>query len=241
MIIAGAVLLVAAVVAVVVAMFGRRRWQLILGTPTSTSDELRMRLDTARGLGATGGGFAHACEVVGEARPGPDGPLTSELTGTRCVWYRYEVTRRYYEDQRDSQGRRSRVEKTETVTDLASAAPFSLADAAGAVLVDPAGGSVDNPERVLDRFDSERSGDTIGYRRQEWVVRAGTQLYVLGSATDRGGDLAVGRPEHGPFIISTRSERDLTERARRTQRIGMAVGAAALVTGLALLVIGLLR
>jgi hypothetical protein len=240
MIIAGVVLLVVAAVAVGIALAGRRRWQVMVGAPTSTSGDLRLHLETAAGLGATGGGFARPCELVGSAGPGPHGELRSELSGAPCVWYRYEVRRRYWDTERDSDGRRRRVQRTETVTELASAAAFTLADDAGTVLVDPTGGSVDKAERVLDRFEPDESGDTIGYEKEEWILRAGTRLYVLGEATDRSGDLAVGKPDKGLFIISTRSEAELTAGARRRQQIGMAVGAVALVAALVFLALGAL-
>jgi hypothetical protein len=255
MVIAGVVLIVVAAIAVGVALSGRRRWQAMLGTETSTCADLRADLDTARGLGGTAGSFVKACEVVGTAQPGPYGELNSELAGVPCVWYRYVIRRRYWETVRDSEGRSRREQRSESVADFTSETVFTLADPSGTVLVRPEGGSVDNAERVLDRFEPDRSGrsvsflglrlpggsNTIGYEKEEWVVRPGTRLYVLGEATDRAGDLEVGRPGKGPFIMSTRSEAELATRARRTQQIGMAAGAVSLFAGLVLLITGLVR
>jgi hypothetical protein len=50
-------------------------------------EELRRISDE---LGARGS-FRKVCEVVGQAHPAPHGLLTSELTGTECVWHSHRV------------------------------------------------------------------------------------------------------------------------------------------------------
>jgi hypothetical protein len=105
------------------------------------------------------------------------------------------------------QRRRNRVERTEAVSNITSAQPFRT----GAVAVAPDGADVDQPERVLDRFEphvesqplpsglmglvgsvlrSGASSGTLGFEYEEWVIRPGARLYVHGEVTDASGRVA---------------------------------------------------
>ena len=249
----GGVLLVAAVIAVAFAVHTKRRWHAMVGTETSTVAQLAGDLATVHQLG--GATFNRVCEVSGPVEAGPDGELRSELAKLPCVWYRYEVRRRYWHTSTDSEGRTTRSQRTESVAELASAQPFRLADGTGSVLVRPDGLAIDRAERVVDRFEPDQTtesvsflgiqlntrSDTIGYEHEEWIVRPGTRLYVLGEATGHGGDLTIGKPAQGVHIISTRSEDQLRGSAQRTQRILMWSGLAAAVIGVTLLVLAAVR
>ena len=68
------------------------------------------------------------------------------------------------------------------------------------------------------------------------MLRQGARRYVLGEA-DRYGDLEIGKPSSGKFIVSTRTEEELTKSARTFQQVGMAVGAGLAVIGLLLLIL----
>ena len=244
----GVILLVGAAIAVAFAVRGKRRWQAMLGTETSTAAELTAELATVRELG--GSAFSRISEVTGTAAPGPIGELKSELAELPCIWYRYEIRRRYWENSTDSDGNRSRTQRTETVAKLASTQPFRVADATGSVLVRPDGLAIDHAERVLDQFDPDQGtssisflgisigmrSDTIGYEREEWIVRSGTPLYVLGEARDQGGEVVIGKPAGGVHVISTRSEAELRKSTQRTQRILMWSALAAVIVGIVLLV-----
>jgi hypothetical protein len=248
LVIIGVILLVGAAIAVAFAVRGKRRWQTMLGTETSTAAELTAELATVRELG--GGAFSRISEVTGTAAPGPAGELKSELAELPCVWCRYEIRRRYWENSTDSDGRSTRSQRTETVAQLASAQPFRVADATGSVLVQPDGLAIDRAERVVDQFTPDQGtdsisflgisigtrSDTIGYERVEWIVRSGTPLYVLGEARDQGGEVVIGKPATGVHVISTRSEAELRRSAQRTQRILMWSALAAVVVGIVLLV-----
>jgi hypothetical protein len=208
---------------------------------------LTAELATVRELG--GSAFSRISEVTGTAAPGPLGELKSELAEVPCIWYRYEIRRRYWDSSTDSDGNRSR-ERTETVAKLASTQPFRVADATGSVLVRPDGLAIDHAQRVLDQFDPDQGtgsisflgisigmgSDTIGYEREEWIVRSGTPIYVLGEARDQGGEVVIGKPASGVHVISTRSEAELRKSAQRTQRILMWSALAAVIIGLVLLV-----
>lgn len=248
-IIIGAVLLVGAAVAVAFALYNKKRWHAMLGTETSSVAQLGTDLATVHQLGGDGS-FRRVCEVTGPVEPGPAGELHSELAKLPCVWYRYEIRRRYWHTSTDSEGRTSRSQRTETVAQLASEQPFRLNDGTGSVLVRPDGLAVDRAERVLDQFVPDEGTDsvsflgfqistrsnTIGYEHEEWIVRPGTRLYVLGEATNHSGELTIGKPAEGVHIISTRSEAELRASARRTQQILMWSALAAAVIGVALLV-----
>lgn len=255
MLIAGLVLLVLAVVAVAVALFQRRKWHLMAATETVTSARLKEEADAVAELGAAGD-FRKVCEVVGAAQPGPDGPLTATISQVPCVWHRHVVRRRYWRSVSDGKGGRRQERRTEQVSEFSSGAAFTVADETGAVVVAPDGATVDRPERVHHEFKQDPSGGnltalgvtirlgdsdgTIGFDTEEWVIRVGTPLYVLGEASRQTDEVRVGKPHSGRFLISTRSEAELTSRARLFQRISMAVGAVAALAGAALLVSGAL-
>lgn len=64
---------------------------------------------------------------------------------------------------------------------------------------------------------------------------------MLGEARDASGTLELGKPsEKGRFLISSRTEEELTASAGKTASIAQTVGAVAGVAGVALIVIGLL-
>lgn len=75
---------------------------------------------------------------------------------------------------------------------------------------------------------------TLGYHFEEWVVRPGQDLYVLGEASDRSGTLSIGKPEKGHFLVSTKGEKELAAEARGFERFlyGVAVVLLALGAGL---------
>jgi hypothetical protein len=206
-----------------------------------------------------GGDEPVPCEVVGTAEPAK-APLTGPFSGTPCVWYRAEVSRRYKERKRDSRGNYRTVTSTEKVSEQSSAEPFGVRDVSGAVWVFPDGANVIGETRTVDRFDpyvppqqevptsgsfaekalavgmnflTRSTEDTIGYNYEEWVLRAGTTVYVRGGAArDHAGSAWLQRPANGPFLISTRSEADLSRKAGLAMYGGFGLGAAALLGGL---------
>jgi hypothetical protein len=252
----GAVLWVIAAVAVLVAVIQQRRWHQMAAAETLTCAQLREQADIMKELGGGGGTFRRVCEVVGAAQPGRDGPDTAPMSEVAAVWHRHQVTRRYERYVNRSNGQRRLERGEEVVSRFSSAAPFSVTDDTGSIVVTPDGASVDRPERVHSDF--RRGGSsagltalgitinlgsvdgTIGFRTEEWAIRPGTSLYVLGEVTDHGGELRIGKPDKGRFIISTRSEAELTARARRTQRAAMVTAAVAGAAGLVALVAGLI-
>jgi hypothetical protein len=159
----------------------------------------------------------------------------------------------------DNGTRRVRRERSETVSDISSTAPFAVDDGSGQVLVNPEGAEMDDPERVADRFDRAtardqiqesflsslfRSGNdsgTIGFQHEEWIIRPDTRLYVQGEVADRTGALIFEKPrDGGDFIISTRSEEEIVKGAEQAAKLAFAGAAVALVAGIGLSIAGAL-
>lgn len=212
---------------------------------TETLDTATLRaLHEAATAAAGPDSFRQPVDLEGAAAPGPDGPLTSAVTGTSCVWYRHLVTRRYTVHVKDSAGKVTDQVREETVSDFRSEQPFAVRDAGGEVLVSLTG-DVEAAERVQDAYDEQRDGSTLGHRTQEWVLRAGTPVYVHGEAADRDGRLTVGAPsgtggDRDRMLVSTRSQAEVLERATASARRTLVGAGVSGVAGAALLVVGVL-
>lgn len=236
MIITGVVGIVIAAGCGVGAWLARRRMRAMVTTETLPAHEVR-QLHQAASESAGAGHFRMPCEVASVAREHIRGALHSELKKVPCVWHRHVITRRYTE--RNSDGRtRTRNEK---VSEYRSSTAFFVEDPSGKMVIRPGNHKVNSAEEVLDTFQRGGGGRrTVGFRRREWVIRAGTRLYVHGEASDENGKLALGEPaDGGVFIISTKSQHELL-RIERLKLGGFATGAAVTaVGGLVCLVLGL--
>lgn len=262
--IAGIILLL---VAAGVAFYSRSRSnaaRAATATDTLTCDELT-KLATGVGDEVGGGSFRQRCEVVGKTVAGADGPVVGPHSQTKAVWYRGQVTHRYWTmERRESNGNTTwdRVEHTETVSDLSSEIPFVVDDGSGAqVAVDPRGADIDEPEQTVDRFEpgtgqgggngsglldsiissALRSGDrtgTIGFGYHEWLIRPGASVYVSGVASDATGRVGFTKPEKGKYLISTRSEEEIVGEALSHAKWARIGAIAAAVIGVVLIVAG---
>ncbi|WP_019544090.1 GIDE domain-containing protein [Streptomyces sulphureus] len=202
------------------------------------------------------GHFRQPCEVVGSARAHKDGVLRSELSEVECVWHRHRITRRYEETYRDSNGNRRRRTRNDVVSDHSSPTAFFVEDATGRMVVRPGDKQVDRAEKILDTFEPHTGrgnritigpvsvglggGGTIGFRKEEWVVRPGVRLFVHGEAADASGRLSLGEPaESGVFLMSTRTQAELVRSGnRKVMGFGIGTGVAG-IAGVALVVLGL--
>jgi hypothetical protein len=251
----GLVLLIGGAICVALAVRAQRRVHAMMAAETLSVPELEQLRGISDEHGAQGG-FRRIAEVVGAAAPGPHGLLRSEMTGTESVWHAQRVQRRYRHTETDSDGDTRTTTRTETVAENISAPAFTVVRDGHAIVVDHGGRHLDGVEQVADRFEKahEHGGggwlrrlgdlvdgdgdDTIGFQYTEWALRPGTPLYVLGEVHDRTGSLVIGPPadrkQH--FVVSTRSEEELTASTRRQQRLLSRIGAGAAVVGLALLV-----
>jgi hypothetical protein len=79
---------------------------------------------------------------------------------------------------------------------------------------------------------------TIGVQHEEWILRPGTRLYVLGEARDAGnGRLEMRQPAEGDMILSTRSEQEYAAATAKSARLGLlaAIGLGTVGVGLVIL------
>lgn len=259
MIIAGIVVLGAGAV---LGFFGyryRQRHRRILLTEKTTSADLAA-LHAAASEAAGGRVFSETAELEGVAAAGPDGPLISEIKEVECVWHRHEVTHKYRDTYTDSKGRRRTRTREEKVSERSSNEPFYVEDATGRMLVVPSE-KVHKPRKIHDRWEKAdpksnrtelsvgkfsmsmpKTGDrSLGYQYEEWAIKPGDKVYVLGEASDVDGELAVREPQgSGELLISTMSEEQLIESTKSQSKLYAWGASAAAVVGPVLLVIGLL-
>ncbi|MBJ7330066.1 MAG: E3 ubiquitin ligase family protein [Solirubrobacteraceae bacterium] len=254
MLIAGAVLLVAAIAAWFYARHERKKERRAVATETVTcADASALAKSVADEVG--GGNFHQRCEIVGAATAVDGGVEKAPESGVEAVWHRTTVTHKYWEMESsttDGKTTRRRVEREETVSDETSEVPFAVTDATGSVRVVPSAADIDRPEQVADRFERGESMDsggilgallrsgsdsgTVGFQHEEWAIRPGTQLYVQGELSDRDGELTFDEPkDKGSFLVSTRSEEELVAGHRRNARFATIAWVVALVLGIVLL------
>ncbi len=251
--------LVVAVLCAYAVRVSHTRARAMESTETLPVADLRA-LHEAAAEAAGPGHFRYRCEVAGQARPHKDGALRSELEGVDCVWHKHRITRKYEEVYRDGSGNRRRRTSTDVLSEHSSSTAFFVADATGSMVVRPGEHEVIGAEKVLDRFDPHTGGGgrrlqigplsldlgggdgTIGYRREEWVVRLGSRFYVHGEAADGDGRLAVGAPaEGGVFVMSVKSEEELLRgENNKVWAFGLGAGLAA-VAGTVVLVLAIVR
>ncbi len=258
MLIAGIVCLVLAAAAGGYAWWQHRRHEELAAVETTTCGQMRQLAD-AVSVSAGGGVFRQRCELSGSAKPAYVGTVNAPQTGREALWFRSKVTHEYYDyeyDHDDDYGRkRRRVKKSRVLSDQKSDIPFAVDDGTGQAVVHPEDADIDSPVQVLDQMDPniEQTGDlwdsikgklsgvdeTIGYKREEWIIPVDSKLFVQGEVTDEDGHLRLRKPEKGTFRVSTRSEEELMASAAGWRK-WLTVGAGALgAIGLVLFVVGL--
>ncbi|MBK1789357.1 E3 ubiquitin ligase family protein [Prauserella cavernicola] len=248
--IVGALLVVAAVAGFFWMRHTKSELHAMIGTETLSIPELERLRGISDELGAKGG-FRKTAEVVGAAHARPEGLLTSELSKTECVWYRFQVERQY-ETVEYRDGKRYRTKRTEQVASHTSWEGYAVVDQEGRTLgVDPNGTKPDAVEQTVNRFEPYRgnggsvevfgfklpqfvlgSGSTtIGYQYKEWVIRPGRRLYILGEVHDKIGPLVISKPENGGhYLVSTRTEQELRDdRVQRHKFLSIGVIAGTLI------------
>jgi len=236
----------------------------IASTETITAAGLATEAsDVAKEIGA--GSYTKMAEVKGTVESAS--PLSSEMSGTQCAWYRSTVVREYEETytERDSDGKSRTATRrgSETVSTNERRTPFLVRDETGATEVDPEGAPMEG-ERVLSQFEQGDRGPaisiggfrvslgalgagrrTIGYKLEEWALPLGARVYVLGEARDDGGRLRIAKPsaKGGRFIISMKSEEQLLKSAKTGSsvlRILAIVFAVSAITLFVLVLLGII-
>lgn len=232
----------------------------IRSTDTSTVAELK-QLQESIAAEIGGGSFQQVVELKGTIEV--KHPLTSELGEEKCVYYRTnieeEYERTYYET--DDEGKRVRKTSRDTrkLAGNETSIRFQLEDATGKIFVNPNHANIEALQ-VVDHYESyggerkiryrnfkldhspkqSKEHRILGYRFQEWVLRTGTPIYVLGEVNDRDNQLMVDKPQDAeqPFIITYKTEAELIEEKKGTQtalKIGFWV---AIVCGILSILIG---
>jgi E3 Ubiquitin ligase len=202
---------------------------------TATVAEVKENFESITGsLGS--GSFTHFVELKGRAHAAS--PITSELAKEAVIYYKSSVIHKYerLEEKKDSQGKITKnwVKKTETVSENEHwANDWGVQDDTGFIAIDAAKAKLDT-EKLMSKFEKgelQQSGlnvkiaglnigiggsgqkdyRSIGYEYTETGIKMNTDLYVLGDANDRDGDLRVSKSQDKkqPFIVSTKSEDEL--------------------------------
>jgi len=153
-----------------------------------------------------------------------DEPLSARISGASCA--PFELTEE--EESRDSQGN----SQWRTVRSEFRSTPFYVEDGTGRDLVNPKGAvlyteevyrSDDKPSAGLNVSFGEISFGTgnSGTRRRlrENAVPIGCDIYVLGEAATTEGDPAIRKSADQRFLVSTRSEEELTSHLRGARRV----------------------
>ncbi|MCK4594025.1 hypothetical protein KAU45_05945 [bacterium] len=213
--IGGGVCLLIAVIGFFVLGAAKRKREDILGTETYSAGEIKDVYKTSKEE-MLDGAFNFPCELKGTI--GADRLLTAPLSRKRGVWYRslVERQRQVTELVKDSQGRRrKKVSRVwETVSDETDAADFFIVDESGRTKVAVRGAEIIGALVVHDRFEPEKGfGDNrvLGYRKREWLIPDGANVYALGVVTDAGGELAMRKTGEDRFIVSLKSEQELVK------------------------------
>lgn len=235
------VLLLAAGAGAVLGLRQRLWFRVLRGADVATPDELVVAARTGRLE-------RRIRVVVGVADA--DGPaMVSTVNGEPCVWHRHSVRHRQTRVRTDKRGRIRRSTRVKRVADVSSSSTFSLAGSAARIDVLPANMLVHRPERRANRIlpgiasapipaaADLFSGGAVRntYHHREWIIRAGTPLYILGEVGGRAGRVAVRRPAKGLHLISTRTGPTLIRRARILMLAGFVAAGVGLVLGVALI------
>ena len=194
-------------------------------------------------------------EVKGTLRC--DEPLTSEMAEKTCAYYSSTVTREYLRDDDNDDNDVGSDRRTEIIAQNVQFAPFMVEDDSGFVGVHAEGAEVD-ARQVMNRFDRNTGNEgsfslggvsvnlgggerTIGYRYSESILPVDESVYVLGAVQEGG---TIGAPRSGEkgnrFVVSHRSEEAHTQSLGKTALWLGVGGAAALVLGVVLLVVGII-
>jgi hypothetical protein len=194
-----------------------------------------------------------------------DRPLVSQLKQETCVHYRMEVRREYEETvtRKDSDGKSYQATErgSEVLSSNQESTPFTVRDQTGQIEVNPDGAAVETIN-VLDEFRQEQaiggllsfggfslalSGvptqrRTLGYHYSESILPLYRKVLVVGTVSDSGNSLVLQKPtESGKhFIISLKTDEQLTKSADQTAKYAFYGMVACFVIGVILLVLAII-
>lgn len=214
------------IVFIVMGVLSRRKLTAIQDTPTVKAGQAGQMAD------ATG---SKLVEITGYTESPT--PLMSPAGGRQVLYYKHKVERMERRQVTDSNGNTRWEEDWHTVRDDEQSTPFIIKDDTGEVRVTPKGAEFvaemtmnDQPGAYGYDASSASGGGVLGgvldtvldaathsygdyYRTSEWIIPLGAPVYVLGGAcsTQTGTQIVEG-PGGQPFIISYKSEGELTRK-----------------------------
>lgn len=211
----------------------------ISSTETSTVEDLKkISEEVAEGLGNTGY-FRQQAEVKGTIQC--ENPLTANLSHESCIYYQTVINERYEKTEwvEDDEGNfePNRSEGSNNLVNNVRCIDFFLEDDTGQILVNPDHGKIEGiqvydyyqPADSIDELEmsfgdieiefsprNDAEYQTLGYEFQEVILPVNIQVYIIGEASDRAGDLELHQPseENQLFLISYKSEEELSEEKR---------------------------
>lgn len=163
-------------------------------------------------------------EVAGPLRC--EALLSGEFSQQKCIYYRALVEREYEYYERDSQGRRERRTRRETVQDNIRFAPCVLDDGTGRVPVHFEGADVEGVE-TSKRYESSSGvgavvgsllggGGEIGRYYTETAIPPDVPVFILGTVqADHSIGAAPGKKV--PFVITHKSKEERTKSLASTR------------------------
>jgi hypothetical protein len=195
-----------------------------------------------------------------------DHPLISELKQEPCVHYRMEVRREYEETvtRQDSEGKSHRETQrgSEVISSNKQSTPFFLNDQSGRIQINPEGADIE-VIKILDEFRQEpaRGGmlsfggfslalgnesfggrRTLGYRYAESILPLRRRALIVGTVSDSATELTLQKPadNHQKFIISLKTEEELTKSTDQTAQITFYSMVACWTIGIILVILDLI-
>lgn len=257
----GIVLVIVAVILYLVSQSNKRRAMLLTITELTPIADLQS-LHSSVAAEAGKGSFSQRVSVQGTIECAQ--PLISELSRTPCAAYRYAVERRWEESYEERQSDGTMQTRTNQSSDTLASnerrLAFTLHDASGEIPVAPDGANLEL-ETTVDRFDPGDPGSqisfgnwslpvtmlygsrrTLGYHYHEETLPVGRTVYVLGTASDQGGTLTIGRSleSHEPFLISLHSREQMIASAKSTSKNTLYAAYASGALGVILFILGLI-
>ncbi|MEL7050564.1 MAG: E3 ubiquitin ligase family protein [Cyanobacteria bacterium J06588_5] len=263
MAIVGGLFLIASIVLFFVRLGKLKRLDCLRSARLSTIDDMQQIASAvATDIGA--GSWQDYVKVYGKIAC--DAPIQSQVKKVDCAYYTTKVTREYEEvvTSKDDQGKTVKETKrrSEVVSQNKQSTPFWLVDTSGKIEIHPEEADIETVE-ILSEFRPETQGigkisfggfslstntqrngrgRTLGYKYEESILPLGREALVVGMATDATAGLAIRRPSENKqqFIISLKTEGELTKGASRHAQQAFYAMLGCLGVGIALIAVGLL-
>lgn len=262
MLIGGVVLLILGIVAFFVSSAEKKKLAVMSETETfSVRDLERM----AQGEGAEA---IQLVEVKGQASCAS--PLTAPFSGKPCAYYHSSVEDKYEERYKDSDGEMRERTGYETRSQNEDSVSFTVNDGTGSVEIFPVGAQMDLLD-VYDEYVPNSIGQGVsmvndvldvvgietpvggqhswsggrriilGERRREKIFPVSGNLYVLGTLFSRNGKPVIAAEKGKKFILSTKSEEELTAAAASGAKMWSWICYLSTPIGLVLTIIGAMK